>query len=335
MSGPDRDNNLLNRFNALKSSPINARTSSSPTRDPLEDDLAARFLRFSSSEQRTTGSAKDSGMKSPSVTAVDEDDKTLEDLLAEIGPQDQWLLESDNTKDIQNLLDEARASMPAPVQETETSLGSNEETESMEVTFKAAADLSKEAQDEAENSLHAASHLIGSNSEGEERPEFPTEEEEAALSLQRILDELSLENSLSNPDLLSKQEPPPTSAETNHIPQFNSKESGSPEVELDLPSAPGTIPSQPNAKGLQLDQFHLPSAPTNKPSKKLGKTNLPIYTNEEIDSWCVICNDDATARCSGCDGNLYCTKCWREGHTGPDVGYEEKRHKWTKYVKPR
>ena len=319
MSRPNGDNDLLDRFNALKPSAVNVRTSPSPSQDSLEDDLAARFLRFSASEQRITRSVKDPDVKSSSVIDVDEDDKALEDLLADIGPQDQWLLGSDDSKDIERLLGEARPSLPAPVRETEMSVESNEETESLEDTSKAAADLSGEAQNEAESSLYTASHLIRSNSRGEEKLESPTEEEEVALSLQRILDELSLENSLSNQDLLSKSEERELS-----------------EVELELPSAPGTAPSSPpNTRGLQLDGLDLPSAPTNKPSKKLAKTNLPTYTNEEIDSWCIICNDDATVRCSGCDDDLYCAKCWREGHTGPDVGYEGKRHKWAKYVKPR
>jgi len=55
----------------------------------------------------------------------------------------------------------------------------------------------------------------------------------------------------------------------------------------------------------------------------------------EVDTWCGICNDDAEYRCSGCDGDLYCGECLFDAHTGPEAGYEERRHKWTKYVRPR
>lgn len=47
--------------------------------------------------------------------------------------------------------------------------------------------------------------------------------------------------------------------------------------------------------------------------------------------WCCICNEDALVRCHGCDGDLYCKSCFREGHRDPDMKY----HNVSKYKPPK
>lgn len=50
--------------------------------------------------------------------------------------------------------------------------------------------------------------------------------------------------------------------------------------------------------------------------------------DEEL-PWCGICNEDASIRCKGCDGDLYCNACFKEFHVGEDPN----EHKPIKFVK--
>lgn len=264
------------------------------------------------------------------------DDKTLEELLAELGPEDQWTLNPDDPKDIQKLLDEARNALPDDAEQAESS--SKEKHESSNKLDKEILtrdlDMSVFVVEEEDGGEKATRNL-----------KLEDESREVQDIVARLLDEVNLERGNEN-------EPEEKEEETERV---GSKESGWPkgkeeETTLALPSAPSTLPdpepSEPSRKSLDFanditarlaalstDSLGLPSAPTFKPVDKPTKTVMKKFTDEEIDEWCIICQDDATVKCMGCDGDLYCVRCWKEGHMGPDVGLEEKRHKWVKYRK--
>ncbi|KAH0608935.1 uncharacterized protein H6S33_001163 [Morchella sextelata] len=82
-----------------------------------------------------------------------------------------------------------------------------------------------------------------------------------------------------------------------------------------------------------LGGLELPPAPRMDPRTKQGFDVDPVL--EESDTWCCICNEDGEYRCSGCENDIYCASCLYEAHTGPNAGYEERKHKWTKYTKPK
>lgn len=89
----------------------------------------------------------------------------------------------------------------------------------------------------------------------------------------------------------------------------------------------------PEHKPITTDAFGLPSVPTfqpeDRPVPKVAKR--PGYSDEDMKTWCVVCLEDATVRCAGCDGDVYCARCWREMHVGPSAGYDERGHAWEKF----
>jgi len=60
-----------------------------------------------------------------------------------------------------------------------------------------------------------------------------------------------------------------------------------------------------------------PSVDLRKPLQSLGRQVQRIENNLEGNDplpWCAICNEDASWSCRDCDGDLYCSKCYRECH---------------------
>ena len=55
----------------------------------------------------------------------------------------------------------------------------------------------------------------------------------------------------------------------------------------------------------------------------------PPLAGEEL-PWCCICNDDATLQCYDCDDDLYCERCFRDGHQQ----FHLFDHKYAAFTKP-
>lgn len=289
----EHDSALLTRLNALKQSNVafaSSNTYSSPTA-PSEsketsEDLITRFQRL---HDRTTTNGK----AQLTSEALHEDTShedgppspTIEELLAEIGPEDRYTVDSTDLKEAEQLLVEAKGILPDDAQAPRPKPNVSTRDEGQSPT-----QFTKFHQQEQE------------------------EEAEAEASLQRILDEVGLERQ-SEPATLVRETTPPSLS-------FAPPKSF---ASLVFPSTPD----------MPLRSLNLPSTPTTAPSTHRPQAKGGGFSDEEIDSWCIICCANPTVKCFGCDGDQYCWGCWREGHVGDDVGLEEKSHVWERVVKGR
>lgn len=322
---PAKDDDLLARLNALKPTSVSLEPkkptieveSSAP--QSLEDQLASRLKNLRagqdapppSSRQDTPHSADPAEIltakiqdevtaeKDPISNWQDDDEQSLEDLLAELGPENQWMLDPEDPKNINALLKEAKDALPE-----------SDDTQAKEAEH---SDPKEQHEDEKET---------------DEKAEDQQDEKEADEYVQRLLAALEVED--------------------RYGPSEDDEQDAHPD--LKLPTTPSTLPPPQPSKGSETtdqdlearfsklgmnNSLGLPSTPTSQPSSakkpiiaaKLNSksSNLPSYTDEDIDSWCCICNEDGTVRCLGCDGDLYCQECWKDGHgTGPG---QERGHK--------
>ena len=333
---PGRDDELLARLNALKPSSVSVNLTTKASVDvgvsqpqSVEDKLADRLKALRSgghvSESFSTARAQDADVLRAQVrdeVAAEsdairhwqqqgEDEQSLDDLLAELGPDDQWKLDPDDPKHIASLLKEAKEE-PASHEEG----GSERDPEEW---------VKVDAEQDEEGATS------GRKSEGQQ------DEEEANDYVKRVLAELEVEKKYGAPE---------------HDKKTRDEEEGN-ATGLDLPSTPSNLPQPPSASEppsyedselearfsqLGLDLPSTPSAPpSSKPrvtasvSSAKAKSKMPTYTDEDIESWCCLCNEDGEVRCLGCDGDIYCQNCWREGHgSGPG---QERGHRAVQYVR--
>jgi hypothetical protein len=340
---PHATDDLASRFARLGSA--SPSSSPQPSRTALMNDESAPIA-APGAPGYLEGIAE--GIGGDKVDFNEEDEKSLEELLGElngtIGERKEWDMSHSEQEDVGKLLRDMKKILPKVVNSrirdpkgraVGSAPGTKEELtdwESIEVNVgDGAVTNSKDTDTDAED---------GDDANGKK----PSEDEEADDVVARVMSEL---------EISKKYDPPSPPLEDADLNAGDQKADGAAQTDdnaLSLPSAPTSLPEDDyeRTKAIedaftarlaalsapQTDSLGLPSAPSFSPRKKPPiQSNIQQRIDDEIDTWCIICQDDATLKCLGCNDDLYCQLCWNEGHRGESAGLEERGHKAVLYAR--
>ncbi|KAK8104280.1 Abscission/NoCut checkpoint regulator [Apiospora kogelbergensis] len=261
---------------------------------------------------------------------LDTDDQTLEELLADLGSDEQWLedMATEYANDEHQRISAMLEDLGKPRAEDQGSTNSqHEETEDDdsdgEPMAREANHVLAKAQDEVDwEKLNAPdSESQGSESQKKPAPDATT----LGTSNADPFDLPKVPNDLQDP---------PEVPELPHNDDFEAEIASRMAALKGLGGQDSSLPSAPSSS---IDDLGLPGVPTFSPEDRpvKGVYKRYGYTDEDQKSWCTVCLEDGAIRCIDCDDDIYCARCWKEMHVGLQAHYEDRGHRWEKYVKGR
>lgn len=263
-------------------------------------------------------------------TLLDTDDQTLEELLADLGSDEQWLEDmateyaNDEHQRISAMLDALGKPRAESPHSTKSQPESNDDESDGEHMAQEADHVLAKAQDEVDweklNTPDAESAPARA-SESKKKPAPAT-----------IAPGGSKPDPFDLPKVPAGLQDPPEVPEIPHGDDFEAEIASRMAALKGLGGKDSSLPSAPSTS---IDDLGLPGAPTFAPGDRpvKGIYKRYGYTDEDQKSWCIVCLEDGTIRCIDCDDDIYCARCWKEMHVGLQAHYEDRGHRWEKYVK--
>ncbi|KAF4833182.1 Abscission/NoCut checkpoint regulator [Colletotrichum tropicale] len=265
---------------------------------------------------------------------LETDDQTLEDLLSDedLGSQEQWNFDpkAESAK-VNALLEELSKASPAQHAPDSTDDGNDggkardaDDSDGEEMTKEVETLLSQALDDARLNtqpedvpdppSKHqGAAYEAGEDQQGDGDPDFSLPSVPSTIAAPKS-DKVDDDGSLSLPSVPSGQ------------PKHE-------DLDDDLAARMAALGGlgAPSEGGMGL-----PSVPTFQPADRAVKrlTSKAGYTDEDADTWCTVCLEDATLQCLGCE-DVYCARCWHEMHVGPAAAFDDRTHKAVRFFKPK
>lgn len=345
---PSREDALSARLRSLRNTPEREvpppPQQQSHTSKPIGHETAARGEAASLSPagpRRSHPAAAPPQSQAPTDDVdpfLETDDQTLEDLLTDedLGSQEQWNFDpkAESAK-VNALLEELSKASPAQHAPDSTDDG-NDDGKARDADDSEGEEMTKEV----ETLLSQALDDARLNTQPEDVPDPPNKHQGAAVEAGEEDQQGDGDPAFSLPSVPS----------TIAAPKSDKVDDDGSLPGLSLPSVPS---GQPKHEDLDDDLaarmaalgglgapseggIGLPSVPTFQPADRAVKrlTSKAGYTDEDADTWCTVCLEDATLQCLGCE-DVYCARCWHEMHVGPAAAFDDRTHKAVRFVKPK